>query len=447
MPRHAVLFAIFLVSALLTVLGCDDRGTGVPVTSYESWGVWPTSDHSFDRDLALQLNNDGELWTGSTYIPSIAMPPPTGQSKPVPVLILLPPQNGDQLYFLRAGLLELAQEMIEAGEIVPMVIHCPANASAFGGFFYGNSMPAGRADSIIGDRMITEYLATRIPAIIETLRCKRGIGGVGMGGYGALRAAMKHPDMFGSITVSDGPLDFDGADGNSGLMDLFDDALAEQLNIADYSKLDTSIVGIDTTIAPIDTFTYRKFDSGRGLVTLPLSRLFIGGSLAFSPHDTLVDWVYNYQGNYTINQRFSITDSSTLIDRLVGKIEDPQSKWDFHLPFDSLGQVADSIWPLWMTNNLDSIYAQMSTVVGYGPLDSINIWIGRNVGMTDGIPDAKWNYYEMTESWVNTLTQVHGLNVNVYDYSSLDAEPVRDDEYAYDLLRQMLLFHSKCFEK
>lgn len=434
MPKGLMIFVMFVLAAMLVCIGCSDRGTGVPTSSSEKWGIFPAADHSYDKDLSFQLSNLNEVWLGAMYIPTVAMPPPTGTSEPVPVLILLPPQDGDKFYYFHAGLFELAQEMIASGEIQPMVIMCPANAEAFGGFFYGNSMPAGRGDSIIGGSMISDYLRNRIPATIENNPSKRGIGGIGMGAYGAFRAALKHPGTFGSITVSDGPLDFDGANGTSGLISLFDDAMAEQWSIYPTADFDSN-------------FTYNEFDSGNAVTSLPISRLFIGGGLAFSPHDTLVDWTYNSLQDYVINQKFSIDDSSTLISDLVRRPYnppdgEPDSLYDFnfHLPFadttgtgSSVFQPSPATWPLWMQNNLDSMHAQ----AGGSPLTGVNIWVAHN-------PDAKWNYYQMTESWIQTLEAQPGYTVQKHMYSGFDG-PISGDEALYDLMQEMLIFHSESF--
>ena len=210
--------------------------------------------------------------------------------------------------------------------------------------------------------------------------------------------------------------------------------MAEQLSIYPTMDFDSS-------------FTYNEFDSGNAVISLPISRLFIGGSLAFSPHDTLVDWTYNALQDYVINQKFSIDDSSTLISELIRRPYnppdgEPDSLYDFHfhLPFadttgtgSSVFQPSPVTWPLWMRNNLDSLHAQ----AGGSPLTGVNIWVAHN-------PDAKWNYYQMTESWIQTLEAQPGYTVQKHMYSGFDS-PITGDEALYDLLREMLIFHSESF--
>jgi hypothetical protein len=193
---------------------------------------------------------------------------------------------------------------------------------------------------------------------------------------------------------------------------------------------------IDTVDVPCDTFTYRAFDSGDGFITLPLSRLFIGGSFAFSPHDTLVDWTWDSTRAFDdplrrqINFTEVITDSTTLISNL------PDSLSDYHLPFDSQAVADGTIWSLWMRNNLDTLFL----AAGASSLDNVNIWIAHN-------PGARWNYGEMTQSWVDFLNAnlTDPTRLTVYPYSGFGSDPIVHDEYTYDMLRNLLRFHSESF--
>ncbi len=505
MPKYKLIFCILALATLILGVGCSDRGSGLPSASdYDSQtGFNPQGDHIYDIHLALQLGNITEMWLGATYIPKEAIAG-FGNYQPVPTLILLPPQGGDKLYYFRAGLFEMATEMISTGEIEPMVIHCPSNTAAFGGMFYGNSLLAGEVDSIISLDMIDEYLPERIPATIQQ-KSALGIGGIGMGAYGAMRAALKNTtadgSRFASVSVANGPLDFDGSTGNGGLMNLFDIALAEQLTLRMYTileilgidtvemtidtssshvnesiaNIDTSVVGIDTTFDttinfdtvnaydsfvvdadtnwgdPIDTFTYRDFDTGDAFVTLPISKLFIGGSVAFSPHDIAdsnLVWdntkpvsdparaVLNFKGDPgTI-----ITDSSTMIDGLIGTRG--SETWSYHLPFDSLGLFSSTIWSLWMANNIDSMYF----ADGGDALDGSKVWIGNNPGA--GVtPDFDWSYGTMTTSFIDFMkTELPDSSLTIFNYSGVGASGTLN-EATYDLVREMLKFHSGVFNK
>ena len=418
----------FLFIMALLVAGCSDRGTNVPNTPKEDlvgdWGIHPLGNHAFappdsssqySPQLLFQVRNPDDIQEMTIYIPQVAMPAPTGESRPVPLLVLLPPQDADKYFYLDRGLFEVAEELLASGEIEPMVIACLGNDRNFGGYFFGNSHPAGFYDDIIAtpDSMgLVAFLTNLIPAVIDSPD-KRGIGGVGMGAYGAYRAILKHPGMFSSISVTDGPLDFNGADGNSGLMDLFDDAIAEQgLTPATFNQYDTSAFW-------------------------PISRLFIGGALAFSPND--LDVTFNIIKRAGDTQREIVVlgrtqrvvaDSSTFITDII---KEDWGDWDFYLPFDGSGNPHSEIWPLWMDNDLEALL----TDAGAGALDGVDMWFGST-------SDAKWGYYDMTQSWVTTLTN-NGYTPTVWQYGGYEGHPATEHQYMYYVIRKMLIFHSENF--
>ncbi|MGD8604869.1 MAG: hypothetical protein PVF49_09910 [Anaerolineales bacterium] len=427
MQKYIPIALLLILTVLLVGAGCSDRGTNVPDTPTEyavdRWQISPLLNHAFSPpsadttyspQLLMQIRNENDIQEIAAYIPQIAMPAPLGEAKKVPLLVLLPPQDGDKYFYFDHGLLQIAQELTEEGLIQPMVIACLGNDRVFGGYFFGNSYPAGFYDDIIADTSeygLVAYLNSRTSATIDS-PSKRGIGGIGMGAYGAFRAVLKHPGTYTSVAVGDGPLDFDGGfNGNQGLIDLFDDALAEQ---------------------GLGPGNFKSFDSSS---VWPISRLFIGGALAFSPNDTAC--TYNIQFGIrrivTILTRDQIPDSTTLIEDVV---KTDMNDWDFHLPFDGSGAVYEgpyNIWDRWMANDLESLLGD----AGAGALDNVNMWIGTS-------PQAKWGYHEMTESWVRTL-QNNSYQPEVYRYNGYDGKPATDNQYVYDLIKQMLIFHSNNF--
>jgi hypothetical protein len=430
MSRY-ILALTFLAVSLALLLGCTDRGdniTKVDLGDLETTsGLYPRFDHSFDKQLTLQIRNPRELLLGSAFLPREAFPP----YEPVPLLILLAPENGDKLHYFKAGLENLMRDMIAKGEIEPMVIYCVGNDQTFGGYFYGNNFPVGFYDSILGAPVVDWLTDFAVPAIIDD-PSKRGIGGIGQGAYGAFRTVIKNPGMFSSISVSDGPLDFDGFTGSSGLMSLFDSAMAEQ-----------RIHFLTKPISDTSAFSYhRDFDSSR---TMPISMMFIGGSLAFSPNDTAP--IYN---RYIYGNEIRVSFMSDSVRKYqmicgplggdsttyIGHIVRPQDRsWGFHLPFDSLGQAHQPVWDRWMANNLQNMY----TAEGGTPLEGVNIWVATN-------PNAKWNYYEQTQSWISFM-RGQQCSVTEHPYGTFGADPITEDEYLYDLLREMLIFHSDNFKK
>jgi S-formylglutathione hydrolase FrmB len=102
--------------------------------------------------------------------------------------------------FVRSGGWNLTEDLWERRQLSEFLIVTPAgNAS-----FYINSHD-GR--SRYEDFLLREL----IPFIEHRYRTKggrseRGIGGISMGGYGALRLAFLHPELFGSVTAQSAAL-------------------------------------------------------------------------------------------------------------------------------------------------------------------------------------------------------------------------------------------------
>jgi hypothetical protein len=431
MLKRYVLLGVIL-GALLTGWGCSDRGTNLP--DYENiapWGINPLANHVFDTLLALQIRNESQLLLGASYIPKEAIP--AYGSKPVPTLVLLTPEDQDKFYYFNHGLLSLLQEMTQSGEIQPMAVYCVGNDQVFGGYWYGNSAPAGYYDGIIaapGDSGLPGYLRSIIPATINSAS-KRGIGGVGTGSYGVFRALLKHPGVYSSVSVTDGPLDFDGSDNASGLIPLFKTAMDEQYL---YRKSSRSTI---------------KFDS---LSTSPVSRILLGGAFAFSPWDTAVSFSYTpaRQGQrdsivrIILNSTVSVGDTTTLVKNLIVGMKDYHS-YDPCMPFyiDSgtvsephiPGNVYNPMWNLWLRNNLDSLYGR----AGGSPLAGVNMYFATSL-------EAPYNYYSMTQSWI-TFLKDNGLGAQIteHPYAGVNGVPAGDGAYLYDLLRKMLKFHSDNF--
>ncbi|MDH4034275.1 MAG: hypothetical protein OEV80_10805, partial [candidate division Zixibacteria bacterium] len=182
-----------------------------------------------------------------------------------------------------------------------------------------------------------------------------------------------------------------------------------------------------------------RFDS---LAAYPLSRMFIGASMAFSPHDTALDYEtepHTSPGGFselliTIDENtrgtagYAILDSTTLISRII--TEDVRN-FDFHLPFDYAGQPHPPIWNLWLENNLENMMTG-------NELDGVDIWIATS-------PEVHYGYHDQTMSWISTL-EGSGYSPTVVEYTGTDENPATTHQYIFELMRDMLKFHSDNFE-
>lgn len=416
----------FLVLGCLVcfVAGCTDRGTNSSGLVYSEGGLL-FADHIFFDEFVLQIENDFQQAFIRVYIPEeVGLAIQGGPDpEPIPLLILLPPQGASFSYYFNHGLKTVADEMIAAGEIEPMAIASIANDKIFGGYFWaGSYLQAGKYDQLVGGTLI-DYLYNSIPFLIDSTIHAIGIGGIGQGAYGAFRAAMMHPGRFASITALDGPLDFDGAGGNSGLIDLFDDVLNEQGLLNDPDAFD-------------------KFDS-----TSELANMFIGGALTFSPNDTFIVWdsvtkidinsglerlEISIEARYQINSD-TTQEYPTLVENVIGG--GPNSRnMEFHMPFNNDGTVYQPVWDLWLENNLENLLAANPTA-----LRGTELWVGST-------PEAKLGFHDQTQSWIATLRNAT-YRVYEYNYEGYDGKPANEGEYIYDALREMLKLHDRRFKE
>ena len=133
----------------------------------------------------------GRDWAYTIYLP-------TGyrhDAARIPVLYLLHGNNGDANDWLTQGHLQAtADALIEHKEIPPLAI----------------VMPQGGTDWYVDrkEKMETAFFSDLLPEIetryaVATQRGGRMIGGVSMGGFGALRYAMTQPELFcGALLLS-----------------------------------------------------------------------------------------------------------------------------------------------------------------------------------------------------------------------------------------------------
>ena len=552
---HNILKIIAVLAALaLTIsLACSDRGVNQPPTVVDLPVAPARFDHSFYSEFKFQIANPGEMAQIDAYMPGRVF-----QRDPLPVVILLPPQGGTEEFYYRHGLAAIADELIANGEIVPMAILTINNLDTFGGFFWaGNGGASGNYDGLMGSPLL-DWLRTHSGGHFKDDPRYRGIGGIGQGAYGAFRATMLHQGEFSSIAVADGPLDFDGADDESGFEDMFAAVLDDQ-GLLDYTvelidRIDShyvcdSLVNdtcVDSTLFLIDTvFNPSWTDLFDSSSAYPDARMFIGGALAFSPQDTLIgqfgqergyypyplpvidsfmierqgwildstfwlcntpegdncadssmvsdwetdpwhylyttwrygilmytridssywvcniwngpvlcrdssevevtdDWDFSYfvssqravMDTFITTLRYQIDDTVTLCSEIVDVGE---HDFEFCLPFDSTGEPYDPIWNMWLNNNLETILADS----GDGCLADIDIWIATTED--PNVQDKSFGH--QTRSWISTL-QTHGLlnASDVFEYSGYGDNPATSDQYVYDLLREMLIFHSRNFE-
>jgi S-formylglutathione hydrolase len=81
-------------------------------------------------------------------------------------------------------------------DAVPMIVVMPNASNTFEGSFYTASVTTGDWEAFVADELVAA-IDQRYRTRAE--RSGRGLAGHSMGGYGAIRLAMKRPDVFSSV--------------------------------------------------------------------------------------------------------------------------------------------------------------------------------------------------------------------------------------------------------
>jgi enterochelin esterase-like enzyme len=121
--------------------------------------------------------------------------------KRYPVVYLLHGFAADHRVFIRGPYQNMnvrisMDSLIGAGAVREMIVVTPSARNFFDGSFYVNSPVSGRwEDFIVRD------LVSHMDRNYRTIRSRegRGISGHSMGGYGALRISMRHPETFSAV--------------------------------------------------------------------------------------------------------------------------------------------------------------------------------------------------------------------------------------------------------
>lgn len=91
---------------------------------------------------------------------------------------------------------EAISRLITEKKVSPMIIVMPDGSNRYGGSMYTNSITTGNWEDYIVREMVA-FIDKNYQTLPKAE--SRGIAGHSMGGYGALKIAMKHPDVFGSV--------------------------------------------------------------------------------------------------------------------------------------------------------------------------------------------------------------------------------------------------------
>jgi S-formylglutathione hydrolase FrmB len=150
--------------------------------------------------LSIQSATLGRAIPYTIYIPDVAVAP----SPPhVPALYLLHGRGDDEMAWISKGdVAATLDRKITAGDMQPMIVVMPGA---------GNSWYVDDARSSGYGAFATAFMNEFVPAIdrqYPTLSCRAGraIGGLSMGGYGAVIQGLSHPDHYAAVFSLSGSL-------------------------------------------------------------------------------------------------------------------------------------------------------------------------------------------------------------------------------------------------
>ncbi|NQU45810.1 MAG: esterase [Chlorobium sp.] len=141
----------------------------------------------------------------------IYLPPSYDGKRRFPVIYLLSGFASTGRSFMnysfgRPSVAEMAEGLIREGSMEETIIVMPDCMTRYGGSQYVDSAGTGNYESYL-----TEEIIPCVDEALSTMpeRPHRAIAGKSSGGFGALRLAMKRPDLFGAAASHSGDMAFD----------------------------------------------------------------------------------------------------------------------------------------------------------------------------------------------------------------------------------------------
>jgi S-formylglutathione hydrolase FrmB len=392
MKKAKILYIGFILVALI-LIGCSERENPADFPKInEREGLKNDGVFTYPRAYSSIENHAGweffNFTESKNFISKIYTPPSFRiQSTPYPILYLLHDFEGDENYYFTKMVHRIADSLIYEEEINEFYIASIDASTPYGGTWYVNNEFFGWFETMVAEQwldFIEVTLANQL-RIIDN-RESRGIGGFGMGGYGALKIAAKYPGVFSSVSASNPAGSFQHIE------DLIPMFIEEQ--------------GLSTPISPDD---YQDMDTTNLFTEKPYTLLFFSLAQAFSPHPDEGEPGYE--------------DSTTFV-----------TFYGIDLPFDYNGNIYQPIYDKWHANGLDDVLTQNA-----GVFDSIEVYI--EVSDTN-----QFLFHHMAED-VRMMLDNNGINYSFDSYSGYEGYPAFNQRFVYDRLVEILKFHSRHLEE
>ena len=365
---------ILLAVLAISVLQCSDREN--PVISDIPHGLY--FQFSFTSDAIT-----GDIMQDFPNRDVIVYAPPGYDTENTdvryPVVYMLHGVFADHNYF--RGLFNIGNvmdEMIYNGDIEPMLIVTPNATNNLGGSFYTNSPDFGEG-SFAGNMedFIIDEVVHIVDSVFNTIpdRKHRAIAGHSMGGYGAMKLAMLHSDMFGATASMSGPVAFWGT------------YPADQTPETGFPGVLALLPAVmdENNWTPGDMASFYNISPGPGK---RITNMMFAMASAFSPHDPA-------NPDTTYAHRFTTAQYTGYVD----------------LPFDYTGATAMPVWALWLANDVTTMLASgaapafddMDVYVDCGDSDDIYLHYHAQVfdNVFSGYVGRDLDYFEIYPAILN----------------------------------------------
>ena len=154
---------------------------------------------SIESERTLESHTLGRAIPYRIYRPEASY----GSGQKLPVLYLLHGHGDDEKSWIEKGsIATILDRAIAAGKLKPLIVVMPAAGNSW---YVDDTLPGRYGDM---STALTVDLVDGIEARYPIARCRqaRAVGGLSMGGYGAMLYALDRPDLFASVFSLSGSL-------------------------------------------------------------------------------------------------------------------------------------------------------------------------------------------------------------------------------------------------
>jgi len=418
-----------LALLLITIYGCTKRKNPERALIPPEGTLW-TSTVNW---VSLEGNAYGDASERLTYV---YLPHGYEVTRKYPILYLLHGFGLSSYYFDRVqNIAKTADKLIARKEIQPMIIVMPSAWNSFGGSFYANSeIFVSKSISVGFGGSYEDYISNEFRRFVDesffvrgklkpesTLddsifyKQNRAICGYDMGGYGALKLAMKYPQFFGSVSaMSPYPTYFTSGEkdtliGGQSLYKVPQEMINTLFGENGFSSGDTAAY-------------YSMFDSlvEKDIFEMPYTARIFAMASAFSPHPDVPPNILNTDATF-----------------FQGIFEEAEG---IALPMDAYGNTMYFAWNfLWRKHDLKIILDNLIDN-DKNPFEGKDTLIYMDCGNQDQFALAQ------AQAFHDLLNQ-KGIAHFYEEYPGYGDFFAGGDNFLYDRLEGILKFHSRRFPK